>query len=61
MYLLELIESGRKNKRDVQQEYNIPSTTINRWMRKYGNNTNKPNGEKEKTKIEKQGEQAFIP
>lgn len=54
MYLLELIESGRKNKRDVQQEYNIPSTTINRWMRKYGNNTNKPNGEEEKTQIEQQ-------
>lgn len=35
-YLLELVESGQKTYRDIQKEYNIPSTTVFRWADKYG-------------------------
>lgn len=34
-YLIEQVQSGRKTSRDIQREYNIPSTTILRWMNKY--------------------------
>lgn len=44
MYLVELVESGHKSARDIQQEYNIPATTIHRWVNKYGNNINKNKG-----------------
>lgn len=36
MFLVELVESERKSPRDIQREYNIPSTTILRWVDKYG-------------------------
>ncbi len=36
MFLIELVESERKNPRDIQKEYNIPTTTIIRWIDKYG-------------------------
>ncbi|MDR3058513.1 MAG: hypothetical protein LBU84_10290 [Prevotella sp.] len=36
IFLVELVESGRKSARDIQKEYNIPSTTILRWIDKYG-------------------------
>lgn len=41
MYLIELVESGRKSTRDIQSEYNIPATTILRWINKYGRNIQK--------------------
>lgn len=34
-YLVELVESGRKTYKQIQNEYNIPSTTILRWRDKY--------------------------
>jgi len=36
MFLVELVESERKSARDIQKEYNIPPTTILRWIDKYG-------------------------
>lgn len=36
MFLVELVESERKSARDIQKEYNIPLTTILRWVDKYG-------------------------
>lgn len=41
MYLIELVESGRKSTRDIQSKYNIPTTTILRWINKYGRNIQK--------------------
>lgn len=35
-YLMGLIERGEKTYKQVQDEYNIPSTTIMRWYDKYG-------------------------
>lgn len=35
-YLVGLVESGRKTYKQIQDEYNIPSTTILRWYDKYG-------------------------
>lgn len=35
LYLVELVESGKKTYRQIQSEYNIPSTTILRWRDKY--------------------------
>lgn len=40
MYLVELVENGHKSARDIQQEYNIPATTILRWVNKYGKDIN---------------------
>ena len=37
-YLLNLVESGKKNYAEVQKKYNIPNTTIMRWAHKYGDN-----------------------
>lgn len=45
MYLVDLVKSGRKSMRNIQQEYNIPSTTILRWVNKYGNNAESDNKE----------------
>ncbi len=36
LYLVELVESGKKTCRQIQSQYNIPSTTILRWRNKYG-------------------------
>ena len=33
-FILELIHSGQKTKSDVMREYNIPKTTLFRWLRK---------------------------
>lgn len=33
-YLVELVESGKKTTRQIQDEYNIPGTTILRWVDK---------------------------
>lgn len=41
MYLVGLVESGCKSTRNIQDEYNIPSTTVFRWVNKYGNNANR--------------------
>lgn len=35
-YLIDLVESGKKSCKQIQEEYNIPSTTIFRWRDKYG-------------------------
>ena len=37
-YLVDLVESGKKTFRDIQDEYNVPSTTVFRWSNKYGKN-----------------------
>lgn len=37
-YLIEMVENGRKTGKQIQDEYNIPSTTILRWINKYGKN-----------------------
>lgn len=34
-YLVDLVESGKKTYKQIQDEYNIPSTTIFRWRDKY--------------------------
>lgn len=34
-YLVDLVESGKKIYKQIQDEYNIPSTTIFRWRDKY--------------------------
>lgn len=36
-YLIELVNSGKKTGSQIQEEYNIPKTTILRWMNKYKN------------------------
>lgn len=36
-FLVELIETGEKSVKQIQEEYNIPSTTILRWRDKYRN------------------------
>lgn len=36
MYLVELVETGRKSSKQIQEKYNIPKTTILRWIDKYG-------------------------
>lgn len=36
MYLIELVDRGKKTPRQIQKEYNIPSTTVKRWVDKYG-------------------------
>lgn len=35
-YLLGLVENGKKTYQQIQDEYNIPSTTVSRWRDKYG-------------------------
>lgn len=35
-YLIELLDRGEKDIRQIQEDYNIPSTTILRWRDKYG-------------------------
>ena len=35
LYLVELVESGQKTGRQIQKEYNIPATTILRWIDKH--------------------------
>lgn len=35
LYLVELVESGKKTGRQIQKEYNIPATTILRWINKH--------------------------
>lgn len=41
-YLVELVANGKKTYKQIQTEYNIPSTTVLRWKHKYG----KPEDEK---------------
>ncbi|UOU98434.1 hypothetical protein MUU74_00360 [Chryseobacterium daecheongense] len=38
-FLIELIETGEKTKLQVVNEYNIPKTTLYKWLDKYGKNT----------------------
>lgn len=35
MYLIELVDSGQKTAKELQDEYNIASTTVFRWINKY--------------------------
>ena len=35
-FLLELIETGKKSRLDVVEEYKIPKTTLYKWIEKYG-------------------------
>jgi len=35
-FILELIHTGKKTKSEVMREYNIPKTTLFRWLKKYG-------------------------
>lgn len=37
-FLIELIETGEKTKLQVVNEYNIPKTTLYKWLDKYGKN-----------------------
>ncbi|MDG4654302.1 helix-turn-helix domain-containing protein [Chryseobacterium arthrosphaerae] len=34
-YILELISSGKKDRKQVMEEYNIPKTTLYKWITKY--------------------------
>ncbi|MGV0757474.1 helix-turn-helix domain-containing protein [Empedobacter brevis] len=34
-YILELIQSGKKTRNQVIEEYNIPKTTLYKWINKY--------------------------
>lgn len=38
-FLVELIETGEKTKLQVINEYNIPKTTLYKWLDKYSKNT----------------------
>lgn len=35
-YLIELVDNGSKTLKQIQDEYNIPATTVIRWVDKYG-------------------------
>lgn len=35
-YLIELVDSNKMTLKQVQETYNIPSTTVMRWKNKYG-------------------------
>ncbi|WP_426480556.1 transposase [Chryseobacterium sp. R2ACT005] len=37
-FFLELINSGEKSKNEIIEEYNIPKTTLYKWVVKYGVN-----------------------
>ena len=34
-FILELIKTGEKNKRQIIDEYGIPNSTLNKWINKY--------------------------
>lgn len=34
-FILELVVSGQKSKKQIIEEYNIPKTTLHKWMNKY--------------------------
>jgi hypothetical protein len=34
-FILEVIKTGEKTKRQVMDEYGIPSSTLNKWINKY--------------------------
>ncbi|MGG5210779.1 transposase [Chryseobacterium sp. MIQD13] len=34
-YILELLETGEKTKKEIVNEYNIPKTTLYKWIKKY--------------------------
>ncbi|MFP3598699.1 helix-turn-helix domain-containing protein [Chryseobacterium sp. SIMBA_029] len=34
-FILELISSGEKSKKEIIEEYNIPKTTLYKWLHKY--------------------------
>ncbi|WP_316931881.1 helix-turn-helix domain-containing protein [Chryseobacterium soli] len=34
-FILELISSGEKSKKEIIEEYNIPKTTLYKWLLKY--------------------------
>lgn len=36
-FILELINTGQKTKRQITQEYGIPKTTVHKWFQKYNN------------------------
>lgn len=36
-FILELVESGKKTKNQIMEEYRIPRTTLYRWISKYNN------------------------
>ena len=36
VYLIGLVNDGKKTYNQLQKEYNIPATTMQRWARKYG-------------------------
>lgn len=36
-FILEMIESGEKTKRQVIEQYRIPKTTLHKWINKYNN------------------------
>lgn len=38
IYLVELVDSGKKTYQQIQDKYNIPKTTVLRWRDKYGKN-----------------------
>lgn len=40
-FILEQINTGRKTKREVMDDYRIPKTTLYKWIEKYGKNNEK--------------------
>jgi len=38
-FILELIETGKKTKIDIVEEYRIPKTTLYKWIKKYNKNS----------------------
>lgn len=34
-FILELFNTGQKTKRDIMEQYNIPKTTLYKWIEKY--------------------------
>lgn len=47
-YLIELVDSGQKTYKEIQDEYNIPSTTVFRWRDKYAKKDNPKTDKNEK-------------
>lgn len=39
-FILEMMETGKKTKQQIIEEYNIPKTTLYRWIEKYSNPIN---------------------
>lgn len=47
-FILEIIQTGEKTKKQVIEDYNIPKTTLYKWIEKY---TEKSQNHNEQTKL----------